>query len=151
MSSYALIVDPDVAAALVFANGAREEGLTYISVRDGARAFAVLAERGTPDLLVTEVALPDIDGLDLVERVRRTPSGEAMAVVVVSAHLDARERASAMRARLDLGAVLSKAATVDSIRRVIRLLLGARAASDVRSSEVRVRARWSGLRGAGGR
>jgi CheY-like chemotaxis protein len=150
MSSYALIVDPDVAAAFVFASAAREEGLTYISVRDGARAFAVLAERGMPELLVTEVALPDLDGLELVERIRRTPSGEAPAVVVVSAHLDARERASALRARLELGAVLSKAASVDSIRRVIRRLRGARPVPDARSSEVRVRGRPPGASGAGG-
>jgi CheY-like chemotaxis protein len=148
--SYALIVDPDVAAAFVFAGAAREEGLTYISVRDGARAFAVLAERGMPEILVTEVALPDLDGLDFVERVRGTPSGDAAAVVVVSARLDARARASALRARLDLGAVLSKAASVDSIRRVIRRLRGGRPVPDARTSEIRVRGRPPGTSGVGG-
>jgi CheY-like chemotaxis protein len=122
MSSYALIADPDVAAALVYACAARDEGMTYISVRDGTRALAVLAERGTPALLVTEIVLPDMDGLTLVERIRRAPSGEATAVLVVSADLDARDRASRTRSRLDLGAVLSKAASVESIRRVLRRL-----------------------------
>ena len=128
MSSYALIADSDVAAALVFAGAVRDEGLTYISVRDGARALAVLAERGTPELLITEVTLPDLDGLALVERIRGAPSGEATAVVVVSADLQARERAAGLRVRLDLGAVLTKAASVGSIRRVLRLLRAARRA-----------------------
>ena len=81
MPSYALIADPDTAAALVFASAAKDEGLTYLSVRDGARALAVIRDRGAPELLVTEIALPDLDGLELVERIRRLPAGETTAVV----------------------------------------------------------------------
>src|SRR5262249_615855 len=126
MPNYALIADPDVEAATVYAFAVRDEGLTYVSVRDGARALAVVAERGMPGLFVTEIALPDIDGLEVVEGLRRMPGGAAVSVVVVSANRDHRERASGLRAQLDLGAVLSKATTVDSIQRVLwRLRSGA--------------------------
>jgi CheY-like chemotaxis protein len=126
MQSYALIVDPDVSAATVYVAAVRDEGLTYVSVRDGARAMAVLAERGTPDVLITEITLPGFDGLELVDRVRRAPSGADTAVILVSADRDLRERAGERRASLELGAVLSKSATGESIRRVLKRLRDAR-------------------------
>jgi CheY-like chemotaxis protein len=126
MQSYALIADPDVTAAAVYAAAVRDEGLTYVSVRDGSRALAVVAARGMPELFVTEIALPDLDGLEVVERLRRAPGGGSTSIIVVSADRDQRERADARRADLDLGAVLSKAASLDSIHRVLwRLQIGA--------------------------
>jgi CheY-like chemotaxis protein len=122
MPSYALIADPDVATAAVYAAAVRDEGLTYVSVRDGARAVAVLMERGTPDVLITEVSLPAVDGFELVERVRRAPSGAQTAIIMVSADRLQRERAAQARTALELGAVLSKASTTESIRRVLKRL-----------------------------
>jgi CheY-like chemotaxis protein len=126
MQSYALIADPDVAAAAVYAAAVRDEGLTYVSVRDGSRAVAVLVERGTPDVLISEVSLPGVDGFELVERVRRAPSGAQTAIIMVSADRLLRERAAQARAALELGAVLSKASTTQSIRRVLKRLREAR-------------------------
>jgi CheY-like chemotaxis protein len=122
MQSYALIVDPDAAVAAVYAAAVRDEGLTYVSVRDGSRAVAVLVERGTPDVLITEVSLPGVDGFEIVERVRRAPSGAQTAIIMVSADRAQRERAAQARNALELGAVLSKASTTESIRRVLKRL-----------------------------
>jgi CheY-like chemotaxis protein len=126
MQSYALIADPDVAAAALYSAAVRDEGLTYVSVRDGARAVAVLVERGTPDVLITEVSLPGLDGFELVERVRRSSSGAQTAIIMVSADRAQRERAAQARASLEIGAVLSKASTTESIRRVLKRLRDAR-------------------------
>jgi CheY-like chemotaxis protein len=136
MQSYALIADPDATAAAAYAAAARDEGLTYVSVRDGSRALAVVAARGMPELFVIEMTLPDLDGLEVVERLRRAPGGAATSIIIVSADRAHRERAVARRADLDLGAVLSKAASLDSIRRVLwRLQIGVPGA---RSSETRL-------------
>jgi CheY-like chemotaxis protein len=124
MKGYALIADSDIAAAAVYATAAREEGLSYLSVRDGALAVSAIMERGVPGLLVTEIELPYVDGFDLIDQVRRAPGGADTAVIVVSASRDVRERAAARRAQLDIGAVLAKAASAESVRRVIRCLIG---------------------------
>jgi CheY-like chemotaxis protein len=134
MQSYALIADPDAAAASLYAAAAWEEGLTYVSVRDGALALAALAERGTPELLVTEITLPGLLGFELVTRVRGGPGGAGTAVIVVSADRALRERAAELRAQLDLGAVLSKAASFESIRRVFKRLRGGTGGRAPRSS-----------------
>jgi CheY-like chemotaxis protein len=122
MQSYALIADPDADAASLYAAAARDEGLTYVSVRDGALALAVLGKRGVPQLLVTEITLPGLPGCELIARVRGNPGGEGTAVIVVSADRALRERAAELRAELGIGAVLSKVASFESIRRVLTRL-----------------------------
>ncbi len=50
---------------------------------DGGEA-AQLCERLCPDVLVTELVLPGLDGLGLMERLSRLPEGERPAVIVLS-------------------------------------------------------------------
>lgn len=138
MQGYALIADPDAEAASLYAAAAGDEGLTYVSVRDGVVAMTVLGERGTPQLLVTEITLPGIPGLDLITRVRASLSGEDPAIIVVSADRTLREQAAEMRDELRIGAVLSKATPLDSIRRVLKRL-GIRRAPSPPGSLVRLR------------
>jgi two-component system chemotaxis response regulator CheY len=123
MKSYALIADPDASSATLYAAAAKEEGLSYVSVRDGSLALAVLSERGAPELLVADIQLPRVPGFELIEHVRRMRGGTSTVVVVVSGDRDRREEAAAMRARLDIGAVLAKAASADSVKRVLKRLL----------------------------
>jgi DNA-binding response OmpR family regulator len=125
MSSYALIADPDPAASFIYASAAREEGLIPVISRDGAAASSVLLERGMPGLLITELALFCVDGFELIERVRRctTPSNR-VPIVAVSADRVLRERAAERRAQLGIGAILTRVASDDSVKRVIKRLLG---------------------------
>jgi DNA-binding response OmpR family regulator len=124
MNHYALIVDSDPLSASTYAALARAERLSPACVRDGTAALTQLLDRGAPGLLVVEAAAPQIDGFELIERLRRTAGGERTPVVVVSADRDLRERADGLRGRLGIGAVLAKAATGTSARRVIQKLLG---------------------------
>jgi CheY-like chemotaxis protein len=124
MNTYALIVDSDRASASTYAALARAERLTPVCVRDGAAALTQLLDRGAPALLVVEPATTHLDGFELIERLRRTAGGERTPVVVVSADRDLRERADGLRGRLAIGAVLAKAASDGSAKRVIQRLLG---------------------------
>ena len=123
MDGYALIAhaDPEVTGILtqVFQAGA----LAYLVVRDGADAVAVLDERGAPQILVTDLPLPRLDGIALTAHLRAMPEGKGVPVLVISADRAARDRAGELRAMLDIGAVLSSAASSDSIRRVLERLL----------------------------
>jgi CheY-like chemotaxis protein len=125
MNGYALIADADddQAAAWVVTQVFQEVGLTYFAVRDGADAVAVLDERGAPQILVTDITLPRVDGIALIAHLRGIPDGKATAVLVISSDREARDRIAELRALLDIGAVLSRAASSDSIRRVLDRLL----------------------------
>lgn len=133
-TSYALIADPDVVAAHVYLSAVREVGLGTVVVRDGTVALSAMLERGAPALLIAELALPGRDGFELVEGMRRAMPDARTPVVLVSADRDLRERAQEARVRLGVGAILARAASEDSVRRVIRRLLGVEDTASSRSS-----------------
>jgi CheY-like chemotaxis protein len=136
MNAYALIIDPEPASASSYAALARAQRLTSVCVRDGATALSAIVERGVPALMVVDPAVPQFDGFELIERLRRTAGGAKTPVVVVSADREQRDRAVELRERLNIGAVLAKAASDDSAKRVIQRLLADAAARAARPSPV---------------
>jgi CheY-like chemotaxis protein len=124
MASYAIIADPDPVTASGYAAILRQLGLTVFLARGGTLAVAALVERGVPALLLTELTLPGQSGLRLIESLRRSVPATTTRVIAVSADRALRDRAAAMRGRLGIGAILAKAASEDSVRRVIQHLLG---------------------------
>lgn len=123
MNKYALIADFDLERASAFADLVQSEGLTAVIAKDGAAAIATLHEKGAPDLLLTELSLPRIDGLELIDRLRRSLEGDRTAVIVVSASRELREKATRRRVLLGIGSVLAKAVSDDSLRRIVKRLL----------------------------
>jgi CheY-like chemotaxis protein len=51
----------------------------------------------TPDLIIADVMMPEMDGLDLLRAIRSDPSSAAVTVVVFSALSDERTREEARR------------------------------------------------------
>lgn len=123
MTSYALIADPDQAQASMYATVLRDEGLSSIVVKDGAFAAAALLERGSPEVLLTELSLARIDGFELIEKLRKSAKGDKTPVIVVSASRELRETAADLRTSLGISAILAKAASDESVRRVVKRIL----------------------------
>lgn len=63
--------------------GYRSEGVT-----SGNEALARI-RRAPPDVLVTDVGLPDVDGFEVTRRLKSSPSTRHIPVVVVSGHVGA--------------------------------------------------------------
>lgn len=55
---------------------------------NGAEALAVLAARPEIDIVLLDLSMPVMDGLEVLRRLRAEPPAHAMAVVVLSAHDD---------------------------------------------------------------
>jgi CheY-like chemotaxis protein len=127
MGQHALIADSEPAHAVIYAAILKQEGVFPVIVRDSAAVISALLERGLPALAVIDLAL----GLDLVERIRRTAPAAALPIIVVSALRMERDLATAHRARLGLSAILAKAASEESFRRVARRLLGITSSEDL--------------------
>jgi two-component system response regulator MprA len=64
-----LVVEDDHELRAVLGSGLREEGFAVDVVASGAEALRHI-ERGTPDLLVIDIGLPDTDGRDLCQALR---------------------------------------------------------------------------------
>jgi len=64
--------------------------------RDGREALELVATRGT-DLLITDIYMPDIDGYQLIERLRSDPATAALPIIIITGgRSDERKRAEAL-------------------------------------------------------
>jgi CheY-like chemotaxis protein len=91
-----LIVEPDELLARALEDAASRLGWSAIIAESGARAVALLQER-QPDAIALDLALPDIDGLRVLRRIKADPQLRHIPVQALSA--DGRcERARALGA-----------------------------------------------------
>ena len=120
MGQHALIADPDPTRAAIYAGILKQDGLIPFVVKDSSTVMTTLSDRGPPAIAIVDLAL----GIEVVERVRRAAPSTVLPIIVVSALRTERDLATVHRARLGISAILAKAASEDSIRRVVRRLLG---------------------------
>ncbi len=80
-----LVVDDDPRCRAAVARLLAEEGYDATVAADGEEASGLLAS-WHPDLVVTDLEMPRLDGRGLIERVRRLQPGTP--VIVLSAHTD---------------------------------------------------------------
>jgi len=91
-----LIVDDDRPSLKMTAFLLREEGYTVFTADNGQEALRLVDEK-TPDLLVLDVMMPGIDGLEVTRRLRRNSS---LPIIILSAKGETSDRVSG----LDVGA-----------------------------------------------
>jgi two-component system, LuxR family, response regulator FixJ len=90
-----------------------------VSAYDSAEAFLAACQPGTAGCLVTDIRMPDMDGLTLLEKIR--PTHPHLAVLVMTGHADVPLAVRAMKAgALDFIEKPFPAATiVDAIERAL--------------------------------
>ena len=92
-----LVVD-DEPAIVRFLSASLESQGYLVSAASDARTALDMVRRGAADLLVLDLGLPDMDGLDVVKRIRE--SGATLPIIILSS----REKESAKVEALDRGA-----------------------------------------------
>src|SRR5205823_8638998 len=92
-----LLVEDDPALRRALRTMMRSRDLDVLDVATGEEAI-VVASSGTPDLLVLDLGLPDIDGLDVLRRIR---AFSTMPVIVLTAHHQQSEKIRALDAGAD--------------------------------------------------
>jgi len=75
-------------------------GYQVICAADGRRGIA-MAHDQSPDLIVMDMSLPEIDGWDAVRRLKADPATRAIPIVALTAHAMASDRKRAMDAGCD--------------------------------------------------
>lgn len=94
-----LVVDPDT-------EGAAQATTTLTRLHDVTvvpSAHAALSAMGTklPDLVVTEIDLPDASGLELITKIHSTPATHHVLLMVVSRRSSVRDKVAAFQAGVD--------------------------------------------------
>ncbi|MBK6921544.1 MAG: sigma-54-dependent Fis family transcriptional regulator [Deltaproteobacteria bacterium] len=93
-----LVVDDEPAARSALVELLREEGFVVRSAADGFKALGQLDD-WTPDLIVTDVKMPGMDGIELMKKVRERFEGTG--VVVMTAYGSVEHAVSAMQLGAD--------------------------------------------------
>lgn len=79
-----LIVDDEYGLRTLFASMVKRLGYETILAGGGAEALAIL-ETQTPDLIVLDIAMPEVRGTDVLRYIAETPRLDAMRVIVLTA------------------------------------------------------------------
>lgn len=98
--SVVMVVDDTETAREVLAKLLRREGYDARTARSAAEALAVLDD-ASPDLLLLDITMPEMDGLSLLELLHAHPQWATLPVIMFSA-LDGRalvERAERLGAK----------------------------------------------------
>jgi len=116
-----LVVDDEPDKRLLFAFALGNEGYEIYTAADGVEGLAAVEEH-QPDLIVTDVMMPRMDGYEMIRRVRGNPQTKFIPVIIQSA---ARNESSDVRLGSELGALgyLTDPTDLDLLRARARTLL----------------------------
>lgn len=122
MSFYALIVD-DSSATRAFVRAALEDsGFARVEEAEtGFEALRLLASNAF-DVVLVDVNMPDINGLELLAYMNKSPRQQAARKVLISSQVVGPDSRRGMELGAD--AYLRKPFEVDELRTLIRSLLG---------------------------
>jgi two-component system phosphate regulon response regulator PhoB len=91
MKSKILIVDDEPDALEVLGFKLREAGYTPIFAKDGSRALAAARDE-RPDLMVLDLMLPEVDGLEVCKILRRDPATAGIPILMLTARASEMDR-----------------------------------------------------------
>jgi UDP-3-O-acyl N-acetylglucosamine deacetylase len=121
MSDTILVVDDEEKIRATLRGVLADEGFEVLEATDGRRALELL-EQTAPRLAIVDIWMPEVDGIELVERMRRQAPG--VPIIVISGHGTIETAVRVIR----LGAFdfLEKPFPLDALLHVVGRALGSR-------------------------
>ena len=118
VSCSVLVVEDEAMVRSVLAEALSLEGFDVRSAADGRDALAVLG-RWHPDVILTDLSMPRMDGWTFREELRRRTDIADIPVIVLSAALWDRDRLAALDAVEFMPKPCDLDALVDAVRRAV--------------------------------
>jgi len=115
-----LVVDDDPVIQKLLAVNFEMEGYHVVTAGDGEAALACVASE-RPDVVVLDVMMPKIDGIEVVRRMKADPATAPVPVLLLSAKAQAADVTEGLDAGAD-GYVTKPFDPVDLLERVASLL-----------------------------
>lgn len=116
----ALVVDDSRAMRLILGRTLRDRGCEVLEAGDGREALDVLAQCARPDVLLVDWNMPVMNGLELVQEVRRQPAYQGVRIVMVTTESETSHVVQALEAGAD--EYLFKPFTPDAVADKLALL-----------------------------
>ena len=119
MSRRILTVDDSPSMRMLLRAALTEQGFTVFEAEDGVDALEKL-ESLTPDLVITDINMPRMDGFGFIEEVRSDPEHRKIPILVLTTESDAEKKNRARMAGATGWIVkpFNPVKLVDAIRRV---------------------------------
>jgi len=130
-----LLVEDDAATREMFSGVLKDAGMDVVEAADGVIAFDA-ASGLSPDLVITDIAMPRMDGIELTRALRLLSSTERVPIIAVTGELAVFARAR------DAGctAVVSKPCAARDLVRLVEHFIG----RDHESRAVEALTPWAG-------
>jgi DNA-binding response OmpR family regulator len=118
--SIALVVDDDRDIRELVSLVAQRAGCEVVEAANGAEALAAV-DRALPDIVILDVAMPGISGLEVCRQLRDDPATRDVPVLMLSAAARPVEHAAGLQSGADLYLTkpFSPAALADQITRLL--------------------------------
>jgi DNA-binding NarL/FixJ family response regulator len=120
MNKQLLVVDDEPKLLRAVAVDLRGEGYQVTTVRNGAEALIAVAQK-SPDLIISDIRMPGIDGYELARRLRRNESTALIPIVFLTAKDTTSDRIEGFRTGVD--AYLTKPFEPDELLAVVASIL----------------------------
>lgn len=117
--STALVVDDDTEARSLVRLILETEGYAVVEAAHGEEALGLIGPYPVPDVIVTDLAMPILNGVALIERLESEPRTATIPIVVVSASDEARALQTSGR----VDAVLTKPFDAAALTQCVRGLV----------------------------
>ena len=128
-----VVIDDDAGTRLLVSQVLKKEGLQVMAAEDGAKGLVLIREH-KPDLVVSDVQMPLMDGFEVLDQVRGDPALAATAVILLTSLQDR----SYMRLGMTTGAddYLTKPFAPQELREAVSAQLSKRDRANALRTEV---------------
>jgi DNA-binding NarL/FixJ family response regulator len=115
-----LVVDDDPGIRLATSDYLEMAGYSTLTAENGFEALSVV-EKYQPHLIVTDIAMPRMDGYEFVRQVRQHPAFRLLPVIFLTAHTATEERIRGYQTGCDV--YLAKPFNLEELGAIVRNLL----------------------------
>jgi CheY-like chemotaxis protein len=83
-----LIIDDNVDLRLTLAEILNNDGFSVATAKNGVEGLKYLNTKTHPDLILLDLAMPEMDGYDLMEKIRQQTNLRKIPVIIISGEVD---------------------------------------------------------------
>jgi CheY-like chemotaxis protein len=110
---HVLLVDDEPAIRELFSMALQRAGADVAEAADGIAALKRVCVRA-PDVVITDVTMPRLDGIELIKRLRKNPVMRDVPIIVVSGQ-GGSDAVAALARQAGCDAVVSKPCTIEAL------------------------------------
>ena len=117
-----LVIDDDAHMCLILSKILSKQGFEILTAADGQSGIRQALDH-RPDLIILDIIMPGMDGIEVAARLRAEPDCAGIPIVFLTAYASSRGRAAANGAAVD--GFITKPFMVDEVVETVTALIAA--------------------------